>query len=238
MAAQRLSSPPAKLGRADNLAGRATCRPTIAKLDRRRHAVLRLRPEFPGPAVAGDPCEANPGHAARIRRPVGPDRRPLLRVLLLLHRHSGRLAGGQDQSGRSADTRVRDLERGDDGLRHGRELSAARAGAHDGRFRRSRRRSALLLDHFRLFPAGAPRNRARHLQSRAADRRGAGHRFRRFHRRRFQLALCLSGPRRGGAFRGDRDSAHRARTAARRSGSLSGTGQPQARRHPVSFERW
>ena len=101
------------------------------------------------------------------------------------------------------------------GLR--RQLSAACDRAHDGRLRRSGRRSAFLCDRFGLFPARPPRHRARHLQSRSAYRCGAGHRLRRLDRRRVQLARCLHRSRSRGLCCGDRRSAHGARAGARRS---------------------
>ena len=53
----------------------------------------------------------------RHRRPARPDRRSLFRAVLLLHRDPGRLAGRPHQPGARAVARLRDLERGDHGLR-------------------------------------------------------------------------------------------------------------------------
>ena len=65
------------------------------------------------------------------------------------------------------------VERGDGGVRDGRELPPARRRAHGGRRRRGRRRAAFLRDHLRLFPARAARHGAGDLQSRSAARIGA-----------------------------------------------------------------
>ena len=59
--------------------------------------VLRLRAEFPRPTAAVDPRQADPGLASRHRRPARPHRRTLFRLLLLLHRHPGRLVRRPDQ---------------------------------------------------------------------------------------------------------------------------------------------
>src|SRR5581483_4835954 len=114
---------------------------------------------------------------------------------------------------------VRAVERGDHRLRAGGELRAARRRAHDGGHRRSRRRAAVLRDHLRLFPADAPRHRARHLQLGPAGRCGARHRVRRFDRRRLRLARGVPGAGRGWRRRGRGDAPRRARAGARRARS-------------------
>ena len=101
--------------------------------------LFRLRPELSGSAAAVDPRQTDPGRAPRHRRPARVDRRALFRALLLLHRDSGRLAGRSHPTGvaRAVD-RLRDVERGDDGLRALGHLSATRRRTDDGWHRRSR----------------------------------------------------------------------------------------------------
>ena len=76
--------------------------PGRSRLGGARGVVLRLRAEFPRPAAAVDPRQADPGRARRHRRPARPDQRPLFRAVLLLDRDSGRLARGPDQPGEGA----------------------------------------------------------------------------------------------------------------------------------------
>ena len=130
-----------------------------ALLGRAGGADLRLCPELPRSAAAVDPGQADPGLAARHRRTARPDRRALFRLLLLLHRHSGRLVRRPHQPRDRAVARLRDLERGDDGLRPREHLSAARRRAHDGRLRRGGRRAAVLRAHHRHFSARASAGR-------------------------------------------------------------------------------
>ena len=87
------------------------------RLGRPLDPVLRLRPQLPRPPAARHPGQADPGQPAHHRRPARPDRRALFRLLLLLHRHSGRLARRPHQPGQRAVARLRDLERRDHGLR-------------------------------------------------------------------------------------------------------------------------
>ena len=160
---------------------------------------VRLRAELPRPAAAVDPGQADPGLAAHHRRPARADRRALFRLLLLLHRDPGRLARRPHQPRDRAVARLRDLERGDDGLRLARHLSAARRRAHDGRLRRGGRRAAVLRADHRHLSARPARHGVRHLQSRPADRRGARHRVRRVDRRGVRLARRLHRDRRRSA---------------------------------------
>ena len=78
------------------------------------------------------------------------------------------------------------------GLRLRRELSAARAGAHDRRRRRGGRRAAVLRDHLRLLPAGHGAARRSGIFNLGPPiGAGAGRRLRRVDRSRLQLARCV-----------------------------------------------
>ena len=130
--------------------------------------------------------------------------------------------------------RLRDLERGDDGLRHGATLSAARRRADDGRLRRGGRRAAVLCADHRPVPARAARHGVRDLQPRPADRRGARHRVRRVDRGGVRLALRVHRDRR------DRRSSRPRRcacsSASRCAAASTSNAAPRARRSGRSGE--
>ena len=133
--------------------------------------VLRLRAQLPGPAAAVDPGEADPGRARRHRRSARPDQRAVLRAVLLRAGDSGRLARRPHQPRARAVPRLRAVERGDRGLRHGRQLPAARGRAHVGGRGRGGRRAAVVRHHLRLLPARA-RAARRWASSTSARRSG------------------------------------------------------------------
>ncbi len=168
------------------------------------HAYRGVCPELPVPAIAWHSCQADPGQPAHLGRSAWPDWRPLFCAFLLLHLNSCRVARGQDEQVESFGSRMCNLERGNHVLRRRGQLFAICHRVHDGRLRRSRRRSTLLLDHLRLFFARPSRQSAGPLQHRTADWCSAGNRLRRFHRCCFQLAVCICPARLPRSIRSDR----------------------------------
>ena len=150
---------------------------------------------------------------------LGPHQRPVFRAVLLPDLDSRRVARGSDQPRARAVVRVRAVERGDGRLRIGGHLSAARRRADDGGRRRGGRRAAFLRDHLRLLSSGHARHGARAVQSRPADRAGAGRRLRRVDRGRLQLAKRVRRARRCRHRRGGHGLSVRSRAGARRSRS-------------------
>ena len=174
-----------------------SAQPGRARLDGAGDPVLRLRAELPGSAAAVDPGQADPGRARRHRRPARPDQRALLRAVLLPARHSGRLARRPDQPGARAcpsPARCGARRPWPAACRHNYpQLAAARMSVGVGEAGGVPPSYAIISDY---FPPGTRGTALEPLQSRAADRAGAGRRVRRVDRGRLQLALGLRLPRR------------------------------------------